>query len=429
VVVKNGKIARILIADDDPQVTTALLSVIGQVFPCNVETCGDGDTVLNKLAEQPYDVLVTDMLMPGRHGIELIREAKRVAPDCDILVMTAYPNEFPFLEAVRAGASDFMTKPYPAEEMGARLLRMFRERAARRNPDATDLSSNMQGASDRKYGLLFERNMNGMIVLEPSTHVIVDANAAVCELWGHTREELLGTPITQWFLKSDVERFQYGMKAIAGNKRGALADIQIRQSSGKQVWVDVSVSYIDTVEEAWILLVFTDVTEKRLTTDRLAQMATTDGLTGLLNQRTFYAWLEGEIESAVSNRTALSLVFVDVDNFKKCNDTFGHQTGDSLLRSIGETIRRSVRSQDRAFRYGGDEFAVIVHGNAEAALRAAQRIREGFDSLERYGTSLSLGVAEHRNGMDAKSLVKAADEALYQAKAAGKNTVCRTPTC
>ncbi len=416
---------RILVADDDPQVTRVLRDVIQQSVDCDIDTCSDGDTVLQKLAADPYDILVTDMLMPGFHGIELIRKVKEVSPDCDVLVMTAYPGDFPFLDAVRAGASDFMIKPYPVQEMTARLIRLFRERSERqiRSAQAPDTSSKKD--LGQKYDLLFERNMNGMIVLSPQTLHILNANLALCELWGQSRESLIGTPITTWLSASDAERFTFAMQAIVGNKRGALADIRVRRTDGTDVWLDVNISYIDAEQDAFVLLVFSDVTEKRQTADRLAEMATTDELTGLLNYRTFYAWLSGAIETALINNTPVSLLFIDVDNFKKCNDTYGHQTGDALLRTIGKIVRQAVRTNDRAFRYGGDEFAVIVHGNASAAECAAERIRERFSQTENFGTSLSLGVAEYHSGMDTKTFVKTADEALYRAKASGKNAVFR----
>lgn len=413
-----------LIADDEPQVAGALLDAIRRDFECDVETCADGDAVLEKLAEHSYDVLITDMVMPGAHGIELIARAKKTRPHCDIIVMTAYPGQFPFIDAVRAGASDFIAKPYPMEEMKARLLRLFQERSLRRALQyGGEERRDANGWADRKYGLLFEHNTNGMIILDRERHIILDVNAALLEMWGRTRAQLLGTGLKEWLTASDGERFDFAMREFAAKRRGALADVQIRHNAGRELWLDMSITYIDSEEEAFVLLVCADVTEKRQAAERLVEMATTDALTGLLNYRTFYTWLGGAIEVAVWKKTPVALLFMDVDNFKRCNDTYGHQTGDIVLRTVGGVIRRTIRSQDKAFRYGGDEFAVIVHDTGRSAARAAERIRAEFESMDRYGTSLSFGIAEHKNGMDSETFVKAADEALYRAKSAGKNSI------
>src|SRR5690606_1883671 len=105
--------------------------------------------------------------------------------------------------------------------------------------------------------------------------------------------------------------------------------------------------------------------------------------------------------------------------------TFGHQVGDQLLRSVGDLIRQHIRqARDGGYRYGGDEFAVLLpEANMHVAERIAHQVREGFESIEQFGTSMSIGVASWKPEMDAEGFVKAADEALYAAKSAGKNTV------
>jgi diguanylate cyclase (GGDEF)-like protein len=135
--------------------------------------------------------------------------------------------------------------------------------------------------------------------------------------------------------------------------------------------------------------------------------------------------LHAAIDRFGRDNVPATLLFIDVDNFKRCNDSFGHQAGDELLRTVGEIIRKHTRaSADHAFRYGGDEFAILLVGvDARIGQRIGERIRDEYAG-DRYGTSISVGVTQCLPSQDATAFVKAADDALYQAKQAGKNIVC-----
>ena len=130
---------------------------------------------------------------------------------------------------------------------------------------------------------------------------------------------------------------------------------------GTDMSLDVNVTFVSFGGEALVMMVFRDVTEVRQLEQRLKQIAETDELTGLANKRSFRARLEWTIARSRGEGFPLTLVFVDVDDFKKCNDTFGHEVGDRALRAVGKAIRSSIRTGgDEGFRYGGDEFAVLL---------------------------------------------------------------------
>ncbi|MBI3119639.1 MAG: GGDEF domain-containing protein, partial [Candidatus Hydrogenedentes bacterium] len=191
------------------------------------------------------------------------------------------------------------------------------------------------------------------------------------------------------------------------------------------VVLDVRITSVQVSTEKVMELTFIDVTEQYVKNKALSEIAFKDELTGLFNHRSFYQRLNEEIQHARENDRSLVLLFVDLDNFKRCNDTYGHQIGDQLLRNVGGLVRDHIRQdRDAGFRYGGDEFAVLLpEARVNVAERIAHQVREGFESIEQYGTSMSIGVAEWKEGMDAEALVKSADGALYAAKSAGKNTV------
>jgi len=160
-------------------------------------------------------------------------------------------------------------------------------------------------------------------------------------------------------------------------------------------------------------------------------VAQVDSLTGLLNRRAFNTELDVAIARARNGLSALTMISIDIDNFKKCNDTEGHPAGDRMLKTLGRLIRKNIRSSiDSGFRCGGDEFAIIVDGaKAEVAVQIAERLRTDYQENEAYGTSLSVGIAEYRHGMSGKEFVRSADDAMYRAKALGKNSLFVAERC
>lgn len=163
------------------------------------------------------------------------------------------------------------------------------------------------------------------------------------------------------------------------------------------------------------------------------QMAITDVLTGLYNRRYFDKVLPQELERSRRYGLSLSILLIDADDFKKFNDTYGHPMGDRILATIGQTIKKVLRTVDFAFRYGGEEFIIILpEASIKSARKAAERIRKQIiiDSRKILCSDLaepvtvSTGIACYpRDAEDAKALVALADSLLYQAKGAGKNRI------
>ena len=174
-----------------------------------------------------------------------------------------------------------------------------------------------------------------------------------------------------------------------------------------------------------------DVLHETLEAVRTESM--TDALTGIANRKRFDQSLKTAIIEATELQVPLALIFGDIDHFKKFNDTFGHQTGDQVLRLVAHALRSNVKGRDLAARYGGEEFAVIMpQTEIEAAIIVANQIREAImakelvkkSTGESLGTiTMSFGVAIYRAGEQGDELIARADAALYKAKHAGRNQV------
>lgn len=164
----------------------------------------------------------------------------------------------------------------------------------------------------------------------------------------------------------------------------------------------------------------------------LQEMANRDGLTGLYNHRYFHEQLSQDFLRAKRYHESLTCVMLDIDFFKKFNDTYGHQTGDVVLNNLAQVIEASTRESDLSARYGGEEFALVMyHTDQKAALEAAERLRRRVESHEVKDNdnvlhvTISVGVATfpNENIHDAKELIEFADQALYKAKENGRNRV------
>lgn len=187
----------------------------------------------------------------------------------------------------------------------------------------------------------------------------------------------------------------------------------------------LSAQYTKYKEKDVALVVLDDVTELAESKLRLEKMVATDYLTGIYNRRHLFSELNNLVTSSDRYGTPLSLLMIDIDFFKKINDTYGHQTGDKVLINTANFLKETLRKCDIVGRYGGEEFMIILpHTNLDQAYECAERIRKRVEKLD-LGIPLSLtiscGVSEYSSGMSVSELIRRADLLLYKAKSKGRN--------
>ena len=177
-----------------------------------------------------------------------------------------------------------------------------------------------------------------------------------------------------------------------------------------------------------LIILFSTLTINRYHA-RLEELATTDSLTGCANRRELERQLERLHYRKARYGSDVALIIIDVDNFKRLNDTRGHQVGDQVLKVLTDTIQESIRPDDTLARWGGDEFVILIEDNLNAARTIAERLRYFFfknwteQKQEGPAISLSMGIAELGNTEDIASLIQKADGALYRAKRSGKDRI------
>jgi diguanylate cyclase (GGDEF)-like protein len=163
--------------------------------------------------------------------------------------------------------------------------------------------------------------------------------------------------------------------------------------------------------------------------EELEHLSTSDALTGLHNRRYLTQRLSQELGRSFRYKASFAILMVDVDEFKKYNDAYGHPAGDEVLKKVAAILLHSTRTVDCTSRYGGEEFAVLLTNTAgESAVEIAERIRARVASQEFSGRKItvSIGIAEFpEHGQSAEAVISSADEALYAAKRAGRNKVIR----
>jgi diguanylate cyclase (GGDEF)-like protein/PAS domain S-box-containing protein len=254
---------------------------------------------------------------------------------------------------------------------------------------------------------------------------ITYASKAFCELSGYRKEELIGRH--HRILRhadANEEPFQE-IRATIDEGKIWQGEIENRTKKGLRYWVHAVIGPIYNVDEKQIgyRAIGEDITDKK----RVEELAISDYLTGLFNRVKIDRELSEEIVRATRYGTPFCVILVDLDLFKKVNDTYGHQTGDAVLKQVAKILRKNSRSVDIPGRWGGEEFLIVTPAvRIDQAALFAERLRSTienhpFQTVKRQ--TASFGVAEYRKGDSIESLVGRVDEALYRAKANGRNRV------
>jgi len=471
--------ARILVADDDESLVKTLTWILKE-HGYEVVVCPGGDGLLAKLEEVKPALLLLDIMMPKVDGLQLLERLKADErhKDLPVLMVSSMPPEDATVKALGLGAADFIAKPFRVRELLARVeahirvgqaLAQAREEARSRAAMVDILHEVTDSLKpDEIYHILARRvarvlNISkcSMVLAKSGDETGVVVAAYENPMLRNLQIELARYPEIRQALTTgrlvlveDVstdplykeERLRWEKDGIKVPTRSAVAlpfwmkdqqmGVFFLRTTGDdppltradaQFGETVIKTAVSAIEKAYDFE--TAVSDKQ----RLEKLALTDALTGCLNRRALSEALTQELDRARRYNLALTILLADIDRFKQINDTRGHIAGDSVLRQVGELLRREARSVDIVARYGGEEFVVVMpetalHGAAIFAERLRRRVmardfgEPGEDPLH---MTVSIGLASFPDDrvQSSDSFVSLADQALYRAKNEGRNLV------
>ena len=295
--------------------------------------------------------------------------------------------------------------------------------------------------SEERYRLLAENSHDVIWTMDIATRRFTYISPSIQQLRGFTAEEVMAQPpghgLTPDSQKAMQLSFQSTLNRIMAGERNNLSSVfEVEQPhrDGHIIAAEIVTSWLfDEADQPKTLLgVSRDITERRKAQEILVRIAQTDALTGLANRRHFMQSAEQELARTARYGGPLSVMMVDIDFFKKVNDTHGHQTGDLVIQSMASVCRATLRECDIIGRLGGEEFAVVLpETDAPRALEAAERLRQSIAATSvplKDGAlvqfTVSIGVVTLIDAQtDIDTLLGCADTALYEAKRSGRNLV------
>ncbi len=447
--------ARILVVDDI-EANVRLLEAKLTAEYYEVLVAYDGPTALAIAASEKPDIVLLDVMMPGMDGFSVCRRLKddpetRHVP---VVLVTALDGRADRVAGLEAGADEFLTKPIDDVLLFARVRSLTRlksvmdelrqrEASGRRVGVIAGAASRMGGSGGRI--LIVDDNIRqaervcAELAVEHRPIVEHGVDKAILVARGPVDLVIVNTASKSF----DGLRFAAHLRSDEATRNLpvlAIVDYDDRPRLVKALEIgvnDILPRPVDPQELA--ARVRTQIRRKRYTDylrdnlDQSLELAVTDQLTGLHNRRYMASQLDALVRRAAAGGDPVSLLVIDIDHFKKINDSFGHDVGDEVLREFAVRLASNVRAIDLPVRFGGEEFVVVMPDTElDHAHRIAERIRlhvagspfRVMDGQELLTVTISIGVAASLGeGERPDNLVKRADEAMYEAKLGGRNRV------
>lgn len=455
--------ARVLVVDDIAANLKLLEARLSADY-FEVMTARNGAEALAIAERQAPDIVILDVMMPGMDGFEVCRRLKASTRTAHVpvIMVTALDQSADRVRGLEAGADDFLTKPISDIALIARVksltrLKMLTDELHRRFEAARLAAADtapldvdaIAGTAPGRIMLVDDRRSSYERVVQMlrggnEIDVETDAHEALIKIAEGDYELVVVNLALAGF---DALRLCAQVRSLERTRLLPLLviaepDDTARLARAMEIGVNDCVTRPVSRQEL-AARVKTQIRRKRFT-DYLRRdlqmtidMAVTDGLTGLHNRRYMESQLPTLIEQADARGRPLSIQILDIDHFKRINDTHGHDAGDDVLREFAERVRANVRGIDLVCRLGGEEFVVVMPDTDPALARlVGERVRQRIamepfaigGGNEALDVTVSIGIATRLPGAGGDDVLKRADLALYAAKHGGRNrVVCETP--
>jgi diguanylate cyclase (GGDEF)-like protein len=378
------------------------------------------EDALTAFETREHDVYLVDYRLGERDGLGLLNEAVDRGCQAPLIMLTGLSDEDVDVKAMKAGASDYLVKG----EISPRMLeRSIRYAIERKRGEAAILKN------EEVLRATIESTADGILVVDEEGRVAY-ANARFGEMWRIPKDllakgdddQLLSYVLSQL---DSPEAFLHKVKELYGT---ANEDLDVLSFKDGRVFERYSLPLMTDRAIGGRVWSFRDITERRELEEQLKHQAFHDSLTGLANRARFADRLEVALLRSARQTKPVTVLFMDLDNFKSVNDSLGHGMGDRLLIEVAGRLSECLRPGDTVARFGGDEFTFLledadVDDAVPIAKRTLSELRAPFliDNRE-FFVRASIGIAvSGENRRDAEELLRAADVAMYAAKARGRN--------
>ncbi len=466
---------KILVAEDDEQIAALWGLILGDKY--DVDISYDGTDALEKVEQNNYDLIISDLQMPGADGIQILRKARNKDSFVEVVIITGNATLDTAMKSINEGASSFLLKPVTPDDFLAQVEKLAAQRSfhLKNSRMQASIAENEEG----KEYLQHLKELESLFQFSCHLAKTIDFDEVVRRFLVEVMSESPGS-VALLFLAHDFQKNAYfcGLppensseiqslmlekalddwnRAVTQKRKITLSALEIKHPEGEisqiptELENEISISLIAMGKTFAILYLrtkdpfpeeamnyinmlthlATPVISNAFTHNQIKILSTIDSMTGILNHRAFQEELDKEISRARRRKYSFCLVMMDVDNFKVINDTYGHPTGDVVLRSVAELVKDCIRKTDILARYGGEEFVLILpEASLEGVKVICQRILEAlrghdFRSLSGKSIKITLSMGIHQctqeENVERKNIIDYADKALYRAKHTGKD--------
>ena len=417
----------VVIADDDPTIRAVMRAAL-EKGGFHVVDVDNGELACAAFTKHQPAIVLLDVEMPVMDGFKACAEIRRSpgGETVPIVMVTGRDDIEAVDEAYRAGATDFIAKPINWPIFGHRVQYILR------------------ASHDYQQLRRTEAKNNVLLNAIPDCVVVIDPEDVVTDFIPGTFENALpphpdgSFTVAEWFPEKISKAWCKARRTVA--KKGKPVSVEFAfddLQGGRSYYETRFVPYVDQN----ILAMVSEITDRKRAEKRIRRLAFYDNLTGLPNRQAFRYQVDGLLAEARSTDSRVAIVYIDLDNFKRINDTLGHTIGDGVLKAIADRLSRSIRrrseEQDEddipngVARLGGDEFAFAIHDfDDDGVLRSiAERIGDQLRKPVSHGghefvVTPSVGISVFpEDGECVEDLLKNADVAMYQAKDAGRDSV------
>jgi len=389
----------------------------------NVLSAQSAHTGLDVLLRQEIDLILLDIMMPEVDGFlcaKMIKSNKKTK-DIPIIFVTAKTDDETIQMCYEVGGADYVTKPFNSVELLARVS--FHLALKEKTKLLEEEKNYVQSILDLQENLIIVTNGEKAL----------NANKALINFYSLNNLaefQVQYTCIFSIFVKEDGY-FHLGIVDEESN----WIDEVIELSKKEDVLAKLKRGdneYTFTLKIAsfnkYYILTLTDITKTSNLSHEYEHAANFDNLTQIYNRNMLHTLMDKKINSRREEDSGFVFLIIDIDFFKKVNDTYGHLIGDKVLQNVSSVIKKHIRTDDIFARWGGEEFVLVVNTDMQRGLEIADNLRKYIES-EDFGIAknitCSFGITEFKEHDTLDTLIKRSDEALYEAKNNGRNKICQ----